>query len=192
MFAARRPKTQTTQGKRGTALIEIKTKRAIEMSHCEIPLTKGYYAIVDASDYEKVNAFKWYAAERRTGTGRLTVYAGRGHGCILMHRFILGDSAAEIDHKNGDGLDNRRSNIRPASRTQNNANMKKRLGAASRFKGVSFHPGTGKWRAGIWSSGTRKHLGLFVREWDAAVAYNHAALETFGEFAKINKLKMEV
>jgi hypothetical protein len=101
-----------------------------------------------------------------------------------MHRVILGladGDPTQVDHRNHDGLDNRRSNLRTATPPQNNGNQLKRKGTTSKYKGVSRYKGR-RWRAAI----QRRHLGIFGSEEAAATAYNVAASEVFGEYAHLN------
>lgn len=149
-----------------------------------IKLTQGKIALVDDSDYEIVNQFKWYA--RR---GYDTFYAS----CDAvterhMHRFILGLSKTdpEVDHINGNGLDNTRKNLRLATSTQNKANRPKAVGKSSIYKGVCWDKNRQKWLATITIDYKLKYLGRFDLEIDAALAYNKAAIEQFGEFAQLN------
>jgi hypothetical protein len=110
-----------------------------------------------------------------------------GQKQILLHRFILGltDGKILVDHKNGDTRDCQRSNMRIATEGQNRANQKKTRGA-SRFKGVTLHRKSGKWDAQIGGRMGHRHLGRFDSEEDAARAYDIAAKERFGEFARPN------
>jgi len=94
---------------------------------------------------------------------------------------------SQLDHINRDKADNRISNLRLASNTQNNANRTPLLGSTSKYLGVTWHKLRGKWQAGIVSRTKRTHLGLFEQEEDAALAYNFAALEIHGEYANYNK-----
>lgn len=121
-----------------------------------------------------------YVVRKRRGT-RKTEY---------LHRVVLGLAAGdsrEADHRSGNGLDNRRSELRIATRLQNSQNIAGRRGARSRYKGVSWSARQEKWQVGIKATdGRRVWLGLFVSEEDAARAYDSAAIEHHGEFAKVN------
>jgi hypothetical protein len=103
-----------------------------------------------------------------------------------MHTLLM-PGAAQIDHRDGDGLNNRRENLRPATRTQNNANQRKYRGT-SRYKGVSWDVSSRRWRARIHCDHRETSLGQFTSEADAARAYNAAALEHFGEYARLNEI----
>jgi hypothetical protein len=159
-----------------------------------IELTKGCRALVDAEDYERLNAFKWYAHKHRDGSMyavRMTRIEGKQH-TVQMHREILGLTRGDKrkgDHENGDTLDNRRENLRVATNAQNGAN-RVRLDPrnASGFLGVTWHKTHQKWAASIKVNGTSRHLGYFTDPKEAAQAYNIAAQKHFGEFASnLNK-----
>jgi AP2 domain len=153
----------------------------------------GRVALVDDSDFALVMQYRWCIWEHHR-TGRLPVgpYAqttvrrkGRPQLSLLMHSLITG--YAETDHRDGDGLNNQRSNLRDASHhRQNMANRRKGLRGSSQFKGVSWFAPSRKWKAQIRSDGRHRYLGLFVDERDAARAYDAAALELWGEFARLN------
>lgn len=156
-----------------------------------IPLSKNLTALVDDADAASIGRIKWSALN-----GRRTMYAtARMRGkYIYMHRHILGPPPfknAQVDHVNGDGLDNRRANLRWASPSHNNMNQQKRLGGlTSRFKGVSLRKNRAKcWYAYIFFNKKQISLGYFVSEQSAAQAYNQAAIKYFGEFAKLNPME---
>lgn len=107
-----------------------------------------------------------------------------------MHRYLMGDpTGLEVDHINLDTLDNRRSNLRVATRSQNAANRRRQSNNSSGYKGVSWNKERKKWHAYICVG--RKHitLGRFNSIVQAARAYNDAALTFFGEYAKLNVIK---
>lgn len=153
-----------------------------------IPLTRGKYAIVDPEDYARLSRHKWYvhaswgtyyAAYSRCENGKQRHY--------YMHRIITG--AADdmvVDHINGNGLDNRRANLRAATRVQNRWNRRKRRVGSSRYKGVDRYAAKGKWRARISLDKKKIHLGYFSTEVEAARAYDEAARRYHGEFASPN------
>ena len=149
----------------------------------EIPLTRGKVALVNDEDYERVMMHKWCAVKTRNKW-----YAQRREGKkkVSLHRFILdAKSGEECDHINGDGLDNRRCNIRIVTSQQNKWNQQKTHGS-SIYKGVSWEKDRNKWRTGIRINNKDIHLGLFDSEEEAAKAYDAKAIELFGEYAKLN------
>ena len=153
-----------------------------------IPLTQGFVALVDASDYGWLSEMRWYPMKKDTGD----VYAfthiqvdGKKTSAF-MHRMILGAVAGqETDHRNGNGLDNRRENIRLCTHSQNMANRTRRWGV-SRYLGVSLHKPTRKWIVHIQKNKKLQHVGLFACEIEAARAYDKKAHELHGEFARLN------
>lgn len=151
----------------------------------EIQLTRGYVAIVDECDFENLSQYKWYP--RITRNGRI-VYA-RSRDLITkmpidMHRLIMGFPPCEIDHKNRNGLDNRRCNLRLASRVQNLINTTKKPGCKmSKFIGVwKRKPEHKTCQARIRINGKKVSLGTFKSEEDAARCYKQKAIELYGEF----------
>ncbi len=156
----------------------------------EIVLNKGFVAFIDSDDLELVSCYNWNVTKVRNKYYAHTVTEDRW--ILLMHRFILHpDRGVIVDHVNGDGLDNRRSNLRLANHSQNAANSSKRHTARSTsiYKGVYFEAsGTRRkrWRALISLNGKKIHLGSYSKETEAAVAYDVAAKKYFGEFAKLN------
>lgn len=148
-----------------------------------LALTQGKESIIDLSDLQRVLRHRWCAAR----TGALYVQ-GRVEGKMLpLHRFIMRPAASvEIDHKNGDGLDNRKSNLRVCPGTENRFNLKRYSNNTSGFKGVSWNRRCGKWISYISSGGRRRHLGLFRSKHKAARVYDAEARILFGEFARLN------
>lgn len=151
-----------------------------------IKLTQDKYAKVDQQDYEKLNEHKWYAkrcinrfyAHRRNESNRN----------VAMHRIIMKPGRGYcVDHINGDGLDNRKDNLRIVTIAENNYNKRKSKNVrSSQYKGVSIDKRTNRWRAIIYYKYRKINLGMFGDEIDAARAYDEAANELFGEFAKLN------
>ena len=143
-------------------------------------------AIVDAADSLLVQGFAW----RLLANGY--VQASRGSMTIYLHRLIAGAGPGEIvDHVNRNPLDNRTCNLRIATKGENAANRgadRRRIGTSSRHKGVAWRKNRNCWGAYIHVDGKTRYLGSFKDETDAAVAYNKAALETWGEFARLNDL----
>ena len=150
-----------------------------------LPLSKGKAAIVDAIDYPWLNQWKWHAGQ--SGGGNWYALRNQGGKTIRMHRELLELKKNQVgDHINGDGLDNRRANLRICTQAQNNQNMKKKANTVSRFKGVSFNKETSKWIAQISYKTKMYGLGYFLDEEDAAIVYDVAAQLLFGEYARLN------
>lgn len=157
----------------------------------EIPLTKGYVALVDDDDYPALSAVKWRVLRTkggrfyaiRNGT-RLPGKRPRKRPVIAMHQVVAGYKYP--DHIDGNGLNNQRRNLRPANCSQNAANTRHR-GGVSLFKGVALSR-SGRWRAYIRVNYKQIHLGSFDDEKAAATAYNQAAKSHFGEYALLNNV----
>jgi len=157
-----------------------------------IPLTHGAFAIVDAGDYAFLMEWDWYLKRSRRGK----LYAARSvnnklrKGIITMHGVLLPTpDGMEPDHINGDGLDNRRGNLRAATHQQNMWNRGSQIGSSSKYKGVSLFRPRGYYKATIMKDGLIRHLGYFWDEEEAAITYNRAAKELFGEFARLNQVE---
>ena len=156
----------------------------------EIELTQGKVTLVDDADYEWLSSWKWCAntnGSRSHWYARRNCYDGPHRTTVRIHRVIMDAQPGEqVDHINRNGLDNRRENLRICSHSENQHNAAKRRGCSSRYKGIYWHKGHGKWVAQVGLTGSRHHLGYFVNEIDAAHAYDDAARELHGEFACVN------
>lgn len=155
----------------------------------EIQISRGMVALVDDEWFDELNKHKWYAhpAGRRCYAMRCT--GGRlNKKHITMHRVILNpkNKTLDIDHINGNGLDNRRSNLRLATRSENMFNRGYQTNNKSGFKGVSFDPVTERWVSQISINRKRQWLGRFDTPEQAARAYDKKAIELLGEFAYLN------
>jgi len=154
----------------------------------EIQLTNGGTAKVDDEDFDELNQYRWFShkdKERGTAYAWRHQYLGvRKYGMVKMHQQILGIKG--IDHKDRDGLNNQRFNIRPCTNGQNQMNARPRHGCSSRFKGVSYHNQNDRWRATIVLNGKQHSLGCYSTQEAAALAYNKKAVELFGSFARPN------
>lgn len=159
----------------------------------EIQLTRGYIAIVDDEDFELASRYKWRACPSTShGVYAISrwVIDGREY-TIGMHRLVMGCRRGDgkiIDHKNGNGLDNRKENLRFCTATENARNAKKSNKVRSRYKGAYYHQAERVWRAQIKVGGKLKQLGRFQTEREAAIAYNDAARMLHGEFASLNEI----
>lgn len=157
-----------------------------------IPLTHGKFTIVDEVDYENLSANKWKFDSN--GYVARSVFIGRINGItktktILMHRLIMNTpKGMDTDHINGNKLDNRRSNLRVCTTSQNCSNQHRRTNAKNNYRGVHWHKKLGKWQAKIVVNYKQIYLGVFENELDAAKTYNNAAIKHHGEFARLNHI----
>lgn len=151
----------------------------------EIPLSRGHVALVDDADFDLVVAGgPWHAHPGyRTVYGQRNVPGRRGRTQSL-HAFLTGWPF--VDHVNGDGRDNQRHNLRPSNYALNAANRPTRSDSRSGFKGVFPNPSGRPWRAQISVNGSKRHLGVFATAAEAARAYDQAALDAWGEHARLN------
>ncbi len=152
----------------------------------KIALTGGAYAIVDDNEFEELNRYSWYLSKkgyvatnvRGSLTRQRTVY---------MHRLVFAAfECDEIDHIDGDPLNNQLDNLRIVTHQQNTFNQKKKAGTVSKYKGVTWCKRSQKWLAQIGKNGRNNFLGYFTKEEDAAEAYDRASRKFFGEFARPN------
>jgi len=152
-----------------------------------IPLTQNAHVIIDAEDFISLCNRKWSLWQKTQSQSRYARSNEKGK-TIYMHREIMNaPKGMEIDHINGNGLDNRKSNLRVCTKAQNQQNAKKRTGKSSVFKGVCWEKDRRKWRASIKPVNKKRfNIGRFISEIDAAKAYDVEALYYFGEFAKTN------
>jgi hypothetical protein len=160
-----------------------------------IKISKGMEVIVDDDDYDALSKYKWFYST--TGYAARTVYLGRENGKeikknVKMHREILSAAPSSIvDHIDGNPLNNTRSNLRIATPAENVRNKRKNGTKKTKYKGVYLRPENGTWRVKIEKNGKQYNIGHFSSEREAAIAYNKAALEMFGEFAKLNEVHDE-
>lgn len=161
----------------------------------EIPLSQGKVALVDEIDFDAVSKYKWFAhfdgynwyAKKKNGI-KGTRKRGIRHKPITMHAFLMEPPVGVvIDHKDWNGLNNQRRNLRICTHAQNCQNGRQRCANKSGFKGVSWKRRNNKWCAQIAVLGKIIHIGLFGVAKDAAKAYDVAALKHHGEFALTNE-----
>lgn len=149
-----------------------------------VPLGRGYTAIIDTDDVDRVRGIRWTAVKsgrRVYACSNTTVYKG------MLHRLIANaPDGVDVDHWDGDGLNDRQSNLRIATRSQNMVNVPLRTNNQSGYVGVSWHRDARKWRSAIKHDDRQIHLGLFASKEEAARAYDVKAWELFGEFARLN------
>ena len=157
-----------------------------------IPLTQGKFALVDNSDYEELNKYKWYAMQKRKlyAVRNITENQIQKH-CWMAREIMKCPDDFQVDHINGDTLDNRRCNLRTCTCAENNRNRCSRANTSSKYKGVSWHKQGKKWCTYIcvedcFEETFNKYLGCFANEIEAAKAYDKAAAYYYEEFAHLN------
>jgi hypothetical protein len=159
-----------------------------------ISLSQNKVALVDDEDFERLSSRKWYAAkERYTFYAVRTVKRNGKNTTIRMHREVLRlskDDGVVVDHRDMNGLNNQKENIRKADKTINNLNKRLQKNNSSGFRGVSWHKGNRKWGAHIRVEGKLKGLGFYSEAAEAAIAYNKASIKYYGENAFINQLDL--
>jgi len=148
-----------------------------------IALTKGKFGIVAAADYERLNRYKWTAS--KVGVTWYARRQSRGKTIFMQREIMQAPEGMVVDHIDGNGLNNHPGNLRLCTHRQNAYNSRTYRGA-SKYKGVTYDPYTGKWRASINHRGKHYHLGLFDTEIEAARAYDAKARALFGEYAYLN------
>lgn len=154
-----------------------------------IPLTLGQVALVDDADFEWLSQWKWCAhAHKRGGfyAVRALCEPGKKKRVVSMHKLLC--SGVNVDHRNGNGLDNQRKNLRPATSSQNGCNRGKPKHNKSGFKGVHFDKSKGRYVVYVCANGVNKFCGRFDSKISAAVEYNINAIRMQGEFAKLNDI----
>jgi hypothetical protein len=164
----------------------------------EIPVGRGFVALVDDDWYDMLSLVKWAPHKACSSKSRHanTHYAQR---CMrlkggktkteVMHRMILdAPKGVFVDHINGNGLDNQVANLRLCTNGQNMANRKKNRNTSSRFKGVTWMPRLRKWQAQIFANKVPMYLGCYETEEEAAKVYNRHAIVHFGPFARLNEV----
>lgn len=155
----------------------------------KIKLSSGAIALIDSKSFELIKNFNWFeirieklsyvATNVKLPNGKSTM--------VLMHRIILGNPIGGIvDHKNGNGLDNRIKNLRLCTHAQNMANRRMHKNNTSGYRGVSWDKKRKKWKACINKNGKTVHLGFSVSKELAAKIYDRAAIINFGEFSRLN------
>lgn len=152
-----------------------------------LPLSRGYFAMIDAEDADRVSPWLWSVLER-PGRSSYVLRREKGLGTVYLHRFLMNaPPGLQVDHVDGDGLNCRRGNMRLCTASQNQMNRANaRSEKSSRYKGVFWSKHHRKWIAQIKLDYVGRCIGRFDSEDDAAMAYDAAARETFGAFARLN------
>jgi len=151
-----------------------------------VALTRGRWALVDDEDYELVKAYTWYfnPSSGNTGYAATTKRVSGLNVRTYMHRLITGYD--RVDHQDRNKLNNRRSNLRSCTQSQNLANRPMQHNNKSGYRGVSWFRRDDKWRVTIKVLSKQIHIGYFFVKEEAAKAYDRAALKHFGEYAQLN------
>lgn len=161
----------------------------------EFPLTQGKVTLIDAADLALVSTRHWWAVRNSTGfyaTCKRKLPDGRWN-LLHMQRFLMGEpEEMQIDHRNRDTLDNRRENLRIATKSQNKANTIRYRNNASGFKGVYWNKRQQAWVAQVRHAGQLFHLGQFATAEDGAHAYDAKARKLHGDFARCNFPELEL
>lgn len=159
-----------------------------------VPLTRSQVAIISSESAALVGEYNWVAIPSRTGYYAITWTGGAASTCQSMHRMVMGAGPNQkVDHRDHNTLHNTIGNLRPATNRQNQQNRLPPKNSRSGLKGVSRDKRDRRWRATITlPGGKRKSLGGYVDKFDAARAYDKAALELFGEFACTNAQVMDL
>lgn len=147
----------------------------------KIKLTNNRYAIIDESDLDIISKYKWHYDGRYAGT-----YINGKR--VRMHRMIMNNpTKMQVDHKNMNCLDNRKSNLRVATKSQNMMNRPNQKNT-KKYKGTHQRKDNGRWQSYIKIDGKRLHLGYYNTPEEAGREYNNAAIKYFGEFARLNEI----
>jgi hypothetical protein len=170
----------------------------------EVPVSGGYVATINADDLNRdlwcetrraglrfelrISSRKWYLDRRdHTDYAFTTIWVEGKQHTIFLHRLVMCARQDDmIDHVDGNGLNNVRTNLRFTTDAMNQHNRAASRTGSSKYKGVTLHKQTGKWEAHIRHERKKRHLGLFALEVDAAAAYDKAASELFGTRALLN------
>ena len=184
--SAERPQRKSSKPPRAGTVVVAEGQKCMR-----VPLTKGQFALIDMEDAPKILRHCWMAYwHRNTFYARRMIRRNRQgkRGYVWMHREIIGcPKGFTRDHKNRNGLDNRKDNLRIATNAIQRLNTRKASGTSSRFRGVSRRYGRGKpWTAVMSVNGKSRYLGTFDDEQSAAVAYDNAARSVWGELATLN------
>ena len=160
-----------------------------DSSIIKVPLSgkrgAGLFAIVDAENEELVSAHRWHANKGYAITSVPNLGGRSRHRPLPMHRLLMQAVVGmQVDHINGDRLDNRMSNLRFVTPAQNAQNASMPSNNTSGFKGVRFHKDSGKWQTSIQCNGVTHYLGIYCTPQEASVVYQAASLIHHGEYAR--------
>ena len=175
----------------------------MEVNKTELPKNSEQWAAIDGYKNYQVS---WWGRVRNATTGRILKNSLSQHGYHVVglalnkkikthyiHQLVAREWVSNpegkrcVDHVDGVKTNNNWENLRYATHSENSRNMKRHTDGSSIYKGVAYNKALNKWKAQIHQNGKAKHLGVFVNEREAAEAYNAAAIEHFGVFARLNK-----
>jgi hypothetical protein len=157
------------------------------MDTVTIPLTQGKFAVIDAADADRISGYHWYTQRREQNFYAIAHDPQKHARLILMHRLILDPpDGLNVDHADGNGLNNRRANLRLTDRAGNKRNGRLPKNNRSGYKGVYWKARRQRWEVQIRVDGRLHHVGYFRDREEAARAYDAAAREAFGPFARTN------
>lgn len=148
----------------------------------------GYKVLIDEEDYEKVMRFSWFVDKTNLNQGLIYFCHGTTSEKMRLHRYILGcikNDKNEVDHKNGNTLDNRKQNLRVCSHSQNSKNAKRSKNNKTGYKGVSWHKRDCCYQARIGVNMKRVHLGYYNTPEEAYAAYCEASKKYHGEYGRV-------
>lgn len=149
----------------------------------------GKFALVDDGDFEYLKSFNWHIYNNGYARRRAPRDGGKRKSFYMHKQIMKVNNNVLIDHKNRNGLDNRKSNLRICDFSENGVNTKVRRDNTSGFKGISWRPAQKTWMVRIWVRGDCKYIGCFKIKREAVIAYNKMAKKEYGEFALLNKIK---
>ena len=153
-----------------------------------VPLTRGFESVIDLIDVPQVGCWNWFfrPSRRNRYASRMYYPAAGKPQTINLHRFLMCPAAGlVVDHINGDGLDNRRANMRVCTPTENARNTRTSISNTSGSKGVSWNAALNGWKASISVEGHPTYLGTFPSIEDAAAAYAEASARHHGAFGRV-------
>ena len=149
-----------------------------------IPLTQGQIALVDDEDYPILILVKWHAVHRANKWYAVSHQCEKSNPIQMHGLLITCPQGFHTDHRDGDGLNNQKFNLRIVTNQQNQWNCERKKNCKSQYKGVHWHSARGKWQVDCG----RRYFGLFTNEKEAMLVYNEKAKELYGEYARLNEV----